>query len=198
MVQAVRTPLGIFQQVSTCPACNGAGETSTPCDTCKGDGRVKGSKRISLRVPPGVDEGSRLRVRGEGDSGRKGGPAGDLYVFISVKSHPELRRDGTTMHSDVEISYVDAILGTTVKVTTVDGPVDLKIPGGTQPGTTLVMSKRGVPKLGASSARGDHLVHVKVKIPKTVGSEEQELIEKLKELKSGESKGEKKKKGWFS
>jgi molecular chaperone DnaJ len=183
VVQAVRTPLGIFQQVSTCPACGGTGETSTPCGTCKGDGRVRGSKRISLRVPPGVDEGSRLRVRGEGDSGKKGGGPGDLYVFLAVRPHPELKRDGTTIHSDVEISYIDAILGTTVQVTTVDGPVDLKIPAGTQPGTTLVMSKRGVPKLGASnSARGDHLVHVKVKIPKGVSSEEKKLIEELKEL----------------
>ncbi len=202
VVQAVRTPLGIFQQVSTCPACGGAGETSTPCGTCKGDGRVRGSKRISLRVPPGVDEGSRLRVRGEGDSGKKGGGPGDLYVFLAVRPHPELKRDGTTIHSDVEISYIDAILGTTVQVTTVDGPVDLKIPAGTQPGTTLVMSKRGVPKLGASnSARGDHLVHVKVKIPKGVSSEEKKLIEELKELavanagKSGSSSGSGKK--WF-
>lgn len=199
VVQAVRTPLGIFQQVSTCPACNGVGETSTPCSTCNGDGRVRGTKRISLRVPPGVDEGSRLRVRGEGDAGRKGGPSGDLYVFISVKAHPELRRDGTTMHSDVEINYVDAILGTTVQVTTVDGPVDLKIPAGTQPGTTLVMSKRGVPKLGASTARGDHLVHVKVQIPKSVSGEEKKMIEAIKEMQpEPSSSGKKGKKGWFS
>lgn len=196
VVQAVRTPLGIFQQVTVCPACNGAGETSTPCGTCKGDGRVRGSKRISLRVPPGVDEGSRLRVRGEGDAGRKGGDPGDLYVFVSVRPHPELRREGTTIHSDVEISYVDAILGTTVQVTTVDGPVDLKIPAGTQPGTTLVMSKRGVPKLGASAARGDHLVHVKVSIPKSLGGEERKLVEQLKEMQGAAKAGAGR--GWFS
>lgn len=196
VVQAVRTPLGIFQQVSTCPACGGTGESATPCGTCKGDGRVRGSKRISLRVPPGVDEGSRLRVRGEGDAGRKGGGPGDLYVFVSVRAHPELKRDGTTIHSDVEISYVDAILGTTVQVTTVDGPVDLKIPAGTQPGTTLVMSKRGVPKLGASAARGDHLVHVKVRIPKAVGGEEKRLVEELREL-AGTAKAGAGGKKWF-
>jgi molecular chaperone DnaJ len=112
-----------------------------------------------------------------------------LYVFVSVRAHPELRREGTTIHSDVEISYVDAILGTTVQVTTVDGPVDLKIPAGTQPGTTLVMSKRGVPKLGASTARGDHLVHVKVRIPKSVSGEEKKLVEELKELQSGAKAG---------
>lgn len=199
VVQAVQTPLGMFQQVSTCPTCGGSGQISSPCNTCNGDGRVRGSKRISLRVPPGVDEGSRLRVRGEGNAGRKGGGPGDLYVFISVKPHPTLRRDGTTIHSDVEVSYVDAILGTKVKVTTVDGDVDLKIPAGTQPGTTLVMSKRGVPKLGASSARGDHLVHVKVRIPKTVGGEERELIEKLRDMQSGKvDEKAKAGRGWFS
>jgi len=96
----------------------------------------------------------------------------------------------------VEISYVDAILGTTVQVTTVDGPVDLKIPAGTQPGTTLVMSKRGVPKLGASAARGDHLVHVKVNIPKSVGGEERKLVEQLKEMRGAKATGAGK--GWFS
>lgn len=102
------------------------------------------------------------------------------------QEHGELRRDGTTIHSDSEISYVDAILGTQVKVTTVDGPVELKIPAGTQPGTTLLMAKRGVPRLGNTSQRGDHQVHVRVKIPKTLGNEEKKLIEELKELKSKE------------
>ncbi|KAL4433639.1 hypothetical protein ABPG75_000080 [Micractinium tetrahymenae] len=199
VVQAVRTPLGMFQQVATCPTCGGTGEQSTPCGTCQGDGRVRGSKRISLRVPPGVDEGSRLRVRGEGDAGRRNGEAGDLYVFISVKPHPELRREGATIHSDVEISYVDAILGTTVKVTTLGtnelSQVDLKIPAGTQPGTTLVMSKRGVPKLGTANARGDHLVHVKVKIPKSISGEEKKLMEQLRELQT--SKPAASSRGWF-
>ncbi|KAL4450637.1 hypothetical protein ABPG77_000993 [Micractinium sp. CCAP 211/92] len=199
VVQAVRTPLGMFQQVATCPTCGGTGEQSTPCGTCQGDGRVRGSKRISLRVPPGVDEGSRLRVRGEGDAGRRNGEAGDLYVFISVKPHPELRREGATIHSDVEISYVDAILGTTVKVTTLGtselSQVDLKIPAGTQPGTTLVMSKRGVPKLGTANARGDHLVHVKVKIPKSISGEEKKLMEQLRELQP--SKPAASSRGWF-
>lgn len=191
VVQAVRTPLGMFQQVTTCPACTGTGEQFTPCSTCQGDGRMRGTKRISLRVPAGVDDGSRLRVKGEGDVGKRNGEAGDLYVFIFSKPHPELRREGVTIHSDVEISYIDAILGTTVKVTTLgnDGlsEVDLKIPAGTQPGTTLVMSKRGVPKLGTLNARGDHLVHVKVKIPKSVGSEERRLIEQLRELQVSKS-----------
>jgi len=181
-VQAVRTPLGAFQQVSTCPRCEGTGQIVTPCEKCGGDGRVRESKRIQLKVPAGVDTGSRLRVRGEGNSGRRGGESGDLYVFISVKTHPELRRDGTTIHSDVEISYVDAILGTQVKVPTVDGPVELKIPSGTQPGTTLLMAKRGVPRLGNVAQRGDHQVHIRVKIPKSLTGEEKKLVEELKEM----------------
>lgn len=196
VVQAVRTPLGAFQQVMACPACDGAGETATPCSACGGDGRVRRSKRISLRVPPGVDGGSRLRVRGEGSAGRRGGPPGDLYVFVRVKDAPGLRRDGTTIHSDVDVSYVDAILGTTVQVKTVDGAVDLRVPPGTQPGTTLVMAKRGVPRLGAAgNVRGDHHVHVRVTIPSKVSGEEKRLVEALREAGAGATAGAKK--GWL-
>lgn len=189
----VRTPIGMFQQVSTCNVCGGQGETSTPCVKCSGDGRVRVRKKISLRVPPGVDNGSRLRVRGEGNAGRKGGPPGDLYVFVSVRDEPDLRRDGTTIHSDVEVSYLDAILGTTQKIKTVDGQVDLRIPPGTQPGTTLLMRKRGVPRLGTSE-RGDQRVHVRVSIPQKLSSEEKKLIEGLRELQKSSTA----KSGWFS
>eukprot|EP00879_Flechtneria_rotunda_P023447 GHRR01024800.1.p1 GENE.GHRR01024800.1~~GHRR01024800.1.p1 ORF type:complete len:148 (+),score=39.02 GHRR01024800.1:107-550(+) len=135
-------------------------------------------------TPAGIDKGARLRVKGEGNAGRRGGPPGDLIVFIRVKDHPELRRDGMDIHSDIDISYVDAILGSQVKVTTVDGPVELKIPPGTQPGTTLLMAKRGVPRLGASNVRGNHNVHVRVSIPKQLNGEERKLIEQLKEMQS--------------
>jgi molecular chaperone DnaJ len=197
VVQAVRTPLGAFQQVMACPACDGAGETATPCASCGGDGRVRRSKRISLRVPPGVDSGSRLRVRGEGSAGRRGGPPGDLYVFVRVRDAPGLRRDGTTIHSDVDVSYVDAILGTTVQVSTVDGAVDLRVPPGTQPGTTLVMAKRGVPRLGSAGARGDHHVHVRVTIPTKVGGEEKRLVEALRDAGAGSAAAAGGKKGWL-
>lgn len=184
LLSSMRTPLGTFQQVTSCPRCDGRGQMFTACDTCGGDGRVRSFKKISLRVPPGVDTDSRLRVRGEGNAGMRGGESGDLYVFIVVKEHPELRREGTTIHSEVDVSYLDAILGTTVKVTTVDGPVELKIPPGTQPGTTLLMTKRGVPRLGTPSSRGDHQVHVRVVIPKRLKSEEQRLVEQLRELQT--------------
>jgi len=182
VMTTARTPLGDFRQVATCPACRGSGEISTPCTSCSGDGRVRKSKLISLKVPAGVDSGSRLRVRSEGNAGKRGGPPGDLYVFINVRSDPNLKRDGNNILISTSISYVDAILGTTVKVPTVDGNVDLKIPAGTQPGTTLVMSKRGVPLLGKTNMRGDELVKIQVEIPKRLSSEERKLIEELADL----------------
>lgn len=182
VMTTARTPLGDFRQVATCPACRGSGEISTPCTSCSGDGRIRKSKLISLKVPAGVDSGSRLRVRSEGNAGKRGGPPGDLYVFINVRSDPNLKRDGNNILISTSISYVDAILGTTVKVPTVDGNVDLKIPAGTQPGTTLVMSKRGVPLLGKTNMRGDELVKIQVEIPKRLSSEERKLIEELADL----------------
>lgn len=182
VVQSARTPLGVFQQVMTCSSCGGAGEISTPCNTCNGDGRVRKSKRISLKVPAGVDSGSRLRVRGEGNAGRRGGAPGDLFVLIDVLPDPVLKRDDTNILYTCKVSYIDAILGTTTKVPTVDGIVDLKIPAGTQPGTTLVMAKKGVPILNKSNMRGDQLVKVQVEIPKRLSGDERKLIEELADI----------------
>ncbi|KAG6481566.1 hypothetical protein ZIOFF_058170 [Zingiber officinale] len=182
VVSSARTPLGVFQQVMTCSTCDGTGEYSTPCSTCNGDGCVRKTKKISLKVPPGVDSGSRLRVRSEGNAGRRGGPPGDLYVFIEVRSDPVLKREGTNILYDCKVSYIDAILGTTMNVPTVDGSIDLKIPAGTQPGSTLVMAKKGVPYLGKRNNRGDQLVRVQVEIPKRLSSEERKLIEELADL----------------
>lgn len=182
VVSSARTPLGVFQQVMTCSTCGGSGEISTPCNTCGGDGRVRKSKRISLKVPAGVDSGSRLRVRSEGNAGRRGGPPGDLFVLIEVLADPVLKRDDTNILYTCKVSYTDAILGSTTKVPTVDGMVDLKIPAGTQPGTTLVMAKKGVPFLNKSNMRGDQLVRVQVEIPKRLSGEEKKLIEELSNL----------------
>ncbi|KAL2537005.1 DNAJ heat shock family protein [Forsythia ovata] len=182
VVASARTPLGVFQQVMSCSSCDGTGEIATPCNTCSGDGRVRKSKRISLRVPAGVDSGSRLRVRSEGNAGRRGGPSGDLFVIVEVLPDPVLKRDDTNILCTCKVSYVDAILGTTIKVPTVDGMIDLKIPPGTQPGTTLIMAKKGVPFLNKSNMRGDQLVKVQVEIPKRLSNEERKLIEELANL----------------
>ncbi|XP_057538468.1 chaperone protein dnaJ A6, chloroplastic-like [Amaranthus tricolor] len=182
VISAARTPLGVFQQVSTCSSCGGTGEISTPCSTCNGDGRVRRSKKISLKVPAGVDAGSRLRVRGEGNAGQRGGPPGDLFVVIDVIPDPVLKREDTNILYSCKVSYIDAILGTTMKVPTVDGTVDLKIPAGTQPGTTLVMAKKGVPVLNKPNIRGDQLVRVVVEIPKRLSDDERKLVEELANL----------------
>jgi len=182
VVTTARTPLGNFQQVATCPSCGGQGQTFTPCASCAGDGRVRRTKLINLRVPPGVDTNSRLRVRGEGNAGRRGGPSGDLYVFILVRGDSELVRDGINIQSTVTVPYTDAILGTTVDVNTVDGEVELKIPAGVQPGATLLMKGRGVPKLSAPTQRGDHYVVVKVSIPQKLSKEERAKVEEIRAL----------------
>ncbi|KAK8659693.1 hypothetical protein V6N13_029887 [Hibiscus sabdariffa] len=183
VVSSSRTPLGVFQQVMTCSACSGNGETFTPCNKCGGDGRVRKSKKISLKVPAGVDSGSRLRVRSEGNAGKRGGAPGDLFVAIDVIPDPVLKRDDTNILYTCKISYIDAILGTTVKVPTVDGSADLKIPAGVQPGTTLVMAKKGVPLLNKGKTRGDQLVKVQVEIPRKLSDEERKLVEELANLK---------------
>ncbi|HBE21533.1 MAG TPA: molecular chaperone DnaJ, partial [Cyanobacteria bacterium UBA11367] len=133
--------------------------------------------------PPGVDNGTRLRVSKEGDSGLRGGPPGDLYVYLFVEEDAEFHRDGINILSELKISYLQAILGCRLEVDTVDGGVELKIPPGTQPGTVLTLEDRGVPKLGNAVSRGDHLITILIDIPVRVSAEERELLEKLAKLK---------------
>merc|ERR1712129_608279 len=120
-----------------------------------------------------MGDSNRLRVRGEGDAGGKGGPPGDLYVFLTVRADPRFRREGMEIYSEIAVSYVDAILGSTLKVPTVDGVIDLQMPAGTQPGTTLRAEGKGAPKL--------HNVKVKVEIPQKISNKERELVQQLKE-----------------
>ena len=136
-------------------------------------------KQLRINIPAGVDSGTRLRVSGEGNAGLKGGPSGDLYVFLKVKNHPNLKRDGLTILSEVNISYLQAILGDTIEIDTVDGPTKLKIPVGTQPNAILNLENKGVPKLGNPVARGNHQVSVKIKLPTKLSDSERNLLEEL-------------------
>jgi molecular chaperone DnaJ len=182
--RATRTPFGSFTQVSACPTCGGTGEViEDRCETCGGNGLIQETKKLKITVPAGVDNGTRLRVSGEGDAGLRGGPAGDLYVYLFVSEDANFKRDGINILSDLKISYLQAILGCKLPVETVDGPVDMEIPAGTQPGTTLVLENKGVPKLGNPVSRGDHLLTVQVDIPTRLKPEERELIEKLAEIR---------------
>ncbi|GFE68796.1 molecular chaperone DnaJ [Chroococcus sp. FPU101] len=187
--RATRTPFGTFAQVSTCPTCNGTGEViEEKCEVCSGVGRKQETKKLKITIPPGVDNNNRLRVAAEGDAGLKGGPPGDLYVYITVEPDEEFKRDGFDIKTDLTVSYLQAILGCTLKVNTVDGSEDLVLPAGTQPNTVLTLQSKGVPKLGSPTLRGDHLFTIKVSIPTRINSEERELLEKLAKLK-GDSHG---------
>jgi len=178
--RATRTPFGNFTQVAECPSCAGVGQIiSDPCTNCGGNGVKQVRKKLRINIPAGVDTGTKLRVSGEGNAGLKGGPSGDLYVFIKVKNDPKLRRDGINIYSEISVSYLQAILGDTVVIDTVDGKVDLQIPGGTQPNSTLTLENKGVPRLGNPVARGKQEVLIKVKLPTRINDEERKLLEKL-------------------
>ena len=187
--RATRTPFGTFAQVSVCPTCDGAGEViEEKCDVCGGSGRKQETKKLKITIPAGVDNGMKLRVAREGDAGLKGGPPGDLFVYLTVETDAEFQREGNDIKSNISISYIQAILGCTIKVNTVDGQEDLIIPAGTQPNTVLILENKGVPKLGNPVSRGDHRITVKISIPTRVTGEERDLLEKLAKVR-GETVG---------
>jgi len=187
--RTTRTPFGSFAQVSVCPSCNGEGRTvEEKCETCGGAGRKRERKQLKITVPPGVDSGTRLRVSGEGDAGSRGGPPGDLYVYLFVQEDPEFSREGMNVRSEIEIDYLQAILGCRVSVKTIDGEETLTVPAGTQPESELKLENYGVPKLGNPVSRGDQLITVHVGIPTRLNSEERELLEQLAKVK-GEKVG---------
>ncbi len=178
--RATRTPFGNFTQVAPCPTCEGTGQViADPCSACGGQGLQQVRKKLRINIPAGVDSGTRLRVGQEGNAGQRGGPAGDLYVFLTVQAHPHLRRDGTTIHSEVSLNYLQAILGDTIEVETVDGQEPLEIPPGTQPGAVITLQGKGIPRLGNPVARGNHQFTIKVQLPTKLNGEERQLLEQL-------------------
>jgi molecular chaperone DnaJ len=182
--RATRTPFGSFAQVSACPTCNGSGQViEDKCGDCSGRGTKQETKKLTIAIPAGVDNGTRLRVSGEGDAGKRGGPAGDLYVYLFVNEDAEFQRDGINILSELSISYLQAILGCQLEVETVDGTTEVEIPPGTQPNTVITLDGKGVPRLGNPVSRGDHLITVQVVIPTKVGTEEREMLEKLAKLR---------------
>jgi molecular chaperone DnaJ len=182
--RATRTPFGSFTQVSVCPTCNGNGQViEDKCESCNGSGQKQEAKKLKITIPAGVDNGTRLRVSGEGDAGQRSGPPGDLYVYLFVNDDPKFQRDGINILSEVKISYLQAILGDRIEVETVDGPVEVTINPGTQPNTVLTLEHRGVPRLGNSASRGDHLLTILVDIPTRVSTEERELLDKLVKIR---------------
>ncbi len=164
---------GIFIQQTTCPECRGAGETiADPCPTCRGEGRTERSSRIKLRIPAGVDTGTRLRSSGNGDAGVRGGQSGDLYVFLHVADHDIFERDGNDLHCEVPLPFTVAALGGELKVPTLEGQSSIKIPIGTQGGTVFRLRDKGMPAL-SGGRKGDLHVRVQVEVPTKLSSEQQ-------------------------
>lgn len=172
---------GIFIQQTTCPECRGAGETiSDPCNDCRGDGRVERETRIKLRIPPGVDTGVRLRSTGNGDAGVRGGAGGDLYAFLHVEDHDMFEREGTTLFCDIPLPFSTAALGGELKVPTLDGQASIKIPTGTQGGTTFRVREKGMPAL-SGGAKGDLNVTVQVEVPTKLSKDQEEKLRAFSE-----------------
>jgi molecular chaperone DnaJ len=179
--QVRQTLLGSMVQVSTCPVCNGQGETiSTPCHTCSGRGLIRRNRKKVVSIPAGVDNGNQIRLAGEGQPGENGGPNGNLYLVIRVLSHKYFRRRENDILLDLNINIAQATLGADVEVPTVDGLTKLKIPAGIQPGKVLRMRGKGVPHL-RGNGRGDQMVVVNVEVPKNLTVEQRKLMEQLAE-----------------
>lgn len=189
------TPFGRFETIKTCSRCHGEGKIlEKPCSACRGSGQIRKPRRLNIRIPAGIDTGSRLRIQGEGEPGLRGGPPGDLYITVVIKKHPKFERDGYDLFTAEEINFVKAALGGDIEIVLPGGEVhNLHIPEGTQPGDILKIKGKGVPYLN-SQRRGDLNVVIKVKIPTKLTKKQKELLEKFYEEETGE---EKHKKGFF-
>ncbi len=181
VTQVQRTPFGQMQTQRACDRCGGKGRIiETPCPTCSGKGRVRRTKDIEVNVPAGIDDGQVLNVRGLGDAGVNGGPAGDLQVTVSVRPHPIFEREGYDVYCEVPVTFVQAALGAEIIVPTLDGKVSLKIRDGTQPGNEYKLRGRGIQRLNQAS-RGDQYVKIKVEVPRDLTGEQKKLLKQLDE-----------------
>jgi len=181
IVRTQSTFFGRFQSVSTCPDCRGEGKkVEKKCSECGGQGRIKSVSKIKVKIPAGVNDGGVIKLKGHGEAGQKGGTTGDLYLRIKVKPDPEFKREEDSVLSEVEISISQAVLGGKVKVKTLEGEVNLKIPSGTKSGQVFRLKGKGVPYL-RGWGRGDQLVTVIIRVPKHLTKQQKELFEKLQE-----------------
>ncbi len=184
----IRYQQGFFSVARTCNACGGAGSViGDPCIICRGETRVTKELKLTVKVPPGVEEGTRIRYAGEGDAGRAGGPKGDLYVVLSIRPHDFFERQGYDLHCVIPISFPQAALGTEFEIPGIDGPVQLKIPEGTQSGKELRVRGRGVPYLN-EKGHGDLIVKLLVQIPRKLSRAQRELVSKLAETLAVDNK----------
>jgi molecular chaperone DnaJ len=179
----VRYQQGFFTMARTCPRCQGGGEiNASPCETCQGKGHVREKRSLKVRIPAGVDDGSRLRLVGEGEAGDEGMPAGDLYVVTRVRKHPFFERDGNNLACEITISFTQAALGARVEIPTLEGDEVLKIPAGTQPGETIRLKGKGVQDV-TGRRKGDLFVKVLVRTPDNLSKDQKALLARLAELR---------------
>jgi molecular chaperone DnaJ len=176
---------GIFSIAQTCPHCRGAGRVmEKPCKSCRGDGRREKTSKIKLRIPAGVDTGSRLRSAGNGEAGWRGGPSGDLYVVLHVKAHEIFQRDGDDLLCEVPVGFVQAALGTEIEVPTLDGKASLKVPAGTQPGTVFRLKGKGVKNI-QGYGHGDLHVRIHVEVPTHLSAVQKAKLQEFADLCNG-------------
>ncbi len=171
-----RTPLGMVSTSGACPTCHGMGKIiKNPCKSCSGSGKKRASRKLSVNIPAGIDDGQTVSLRGEGSAGSNGGPAGDVLITVSVRPHHILTRDGTSIMCDVPITFTQAVLGAEIEVPTLDGKVKYTVPEGTQTGTVFRLRGKGVPVL-SGSRRGDQFVRVNIEVPKNLNQKQKDLL----------------------
>ena len=193
----VRVSQGFFTMRRTCPACQGAGERiEKPCRECRGEGRVKKTRKLNIKIPAGIESESRLKVTGEGEAGLKGGGRGDLYVHILVKEHSFFERRGADLYGEVLIPFTSAVLGGEVKVPTLESETPLKIPSGTPSGKFFKINGQGLPVYGRGHARGDQYVRVEIDVPSDLSADQRRLLQEFSKSR-GEKIQIKNKKGFF-
>ena len=194
-----RTPFGTIQSVKTCPKCGGKGKiVDDPCNKCRGGGRVRKNRELEINIPAGIDDRQVISVRGEGNRGVNGGPAGDLHVTVFVRPHPDFERDGYNIWYDCHVNFVQATLGDTIMVPTLDGKVKFDLPAGTQPGAVISLKGRGIQYLN-SRGKGDQYVRIVVEVPKNLTFQQREALKHFKTVMGYDDDKDKddEKKGFF-
>jgi len=185
--RVTRTGFGEFIRSQACPRCSGTGQiVEHPCEACAGAGRVLDERNIDVEIPPGIHDGQRIRLSGEGHAGALGGQSGDVYVLVHVRPHERLVREGDDVYSTIDLTMTEAALGTRAKVPTLEGELELDFEPGTQPGAVQVLKGRGMPVL-QGFGRGDHRVLVNVAVPRQLSEEQQQLLERFAETASAET-----------
>ena len=174
-----QTPMGVFSSTTTCRKCNGTGKIiSHPCKVCKGSGSVRRQRKISVHIPAGIDDGQVISLRGQGNGGKRGGPAGDLLISVGVRPHPLFKREGNSVFCEAPITFTQAALGAELEIPTIDGKVKYTLPEGTQTGTTFRLRGKGIPNL-QGKGRGDQYVTVVVEVPKNLTNDQKEKLRRF-------------------